>query len=524
MTDKQNKSLAMITGCLGLAIAFLLFSAPVKAELAPGSIKLDKSPQAVLDKLVSSSAPPNPFNSPGEQDKEIRIVPAFQGKPLARYTLDFDKGGKTSFQKGELASLAGDLNYSGDDAKNQLDKALTNCQSQLEGKAKCVAPEFYQIPVISNVGIFVQVWRKDETASRVKTGDYLIDEFYASQGITLKEGEGQKIAVNWKIPAEIKEGRYYFSFFVTANQRFPLSGFPLNVFSPGIVYPFDISGEGGNGVEIDKSEIKLNGNAYSQVLPAPTVEPDDDGITVEVPVTNLDSAEQKVTVRYELYRWTQENSENLLKKENTVETVAPGEIKAAAFSFVPNDSDGVYDIKVTASTPQSQSVADIHFSLKDRNEGIFLFLGVAKGQDNKDYPIFCPRNARGTGMFPATVKLSLNENGKDVASWDKKGVIEAVDGRCLVIKEDRFSQALGSGSCVKLTGNIFGSGNQSTDAETVDYNCEPKNPAETGASQTQKEPAFTGKNMVIILAILLILAVAGGAAILINKNKQKIDG
>ncbi|MFH1183244.1 MAG: hypothetical protein V1690_03210 [Candidatus Moraniibacteriota bacterium] len=525
---KQKRVLILATCFLIVGMGFVFLAGTTQAELAPGSVKLDDDP-AGLGKLINSAVPPNPFNSPGEQDKEIKLVPAFQENPLADYAISFDKSNDKNFQKGGVVNLAGDLSYSGSQAKNQIDKARENCLSRYNNKSEaernqlCASPEIYQIPSIPDAGIFVQAWRRDETENRTKTGDYLIDEFYAAQGLTLKEGKNHNVNIIWKIPEELKTGSYYFSFFVTANQRFPLSGFPINVFSPGIVYPFDISGDSGNGVEIDKNKIKINDTAYSPVLPVPTVEPKDGKVTIEASVANLNPAEQKVTVRYELYRWMQEDPKNLLTKEEQAETITPGEIKTTDFSFTPSGIESVYTVKVVASTPKSQSVIDIHFSLKDKNKGIFLFLGAAKGSDNNFYPMFCPRDAQWVGMFPAEIKLTLSKNNKDIASWDKKGIIEPVDGRCIVIQDEKFKE-MGSGNCMKLTGQIFNPDNKLVDETTIDYNCGPKDSGDSDAGLlSQKKQTFTDKNIIIAFLGLLILTVIGGMIILINKNKIKID-
>ena len=496
----------------------LLFTTKVNAEeLGAGSVKFDKDSRATLEQLADSISPPNPFSNPRAEDKELKIVPQFQTNPFAQYLLNFDSDGQKNVKKGEKITLSGKLSFSLEKTKEVLDEQMARCVSQVQNKGErnCIYPDIYTIPALSNIGVFVQVWEKDNSEERTKSGDNLVDEFYAVQGLDLKEKKEQQVALNWQVPEETRNGSYYFSFFVTENKKFPLSGSPIAVFAPPLVYAFDISGNGNNGVKIDKSNIKLNGAPYSQILPVPTIEPQGDKINIEIPILNLNPNDQQVKTRYELYRWTQEDPKNILNSEDKTEKIPVNGKVISNFSFLPNDDDSTYTVKLIADSGKGQSAIDVHFVVKDKNRGIFLFLGVARNKDNKNYPMFCPRNAAWTGTIPGKIKLTLlNEKDEEVSFWEKNGIIEPWNWQCFTVEDEKFYALNSNNKCLKLKGEIFDQKGVLSDEAEISQNCQP-----SGPSALERISATGKNNTFLILSGIILLIILGGTVIYLKKKK-----
>jgi len=535
---KNKKIIGVLLG-LGLSL-FAVFSVQAQepGQVGEGSMQLDpKAGIEGINQLFKSVPPPNPFNptnAPVEAVKDLAFITSFQSSPLTSYQLDFPPDSPKVFRKGEKINLSASLSYSQKekDIKNTLDKAKENCLGQIKGlKDKteeektqmCAGPEIYRFPTLTGVGVFTQVWRKDESASRTKYGDYLIDEFYLAQGLTLENTKDQKINLAWQVPQFLPKGSYYFSFFVTGNKRFPLSGFPVNVVAPALIYGFDVTTDGDSGIALDKDNVKINSTAYSQALPVPTVQPQNGKVNLELPVINLDNTTQSVKVRFELNRWTQEDPANVLIQEDQTIELTPKGKATVNFDFTPNKIDSVYTVRVIAATAGSKSSIDVHLILKDQNRGIFLFLSQALGKDGKSYPVFCPRDAQWVGQFPGKVKLTLlDKKAKELGFWEKQGIIEPVDGRCFAVRDPKFND-LSKNQCLTLKGEIFSNDGELTDETAVPFgNCaqlaSPDQLAQPAQLAQPVKPVSPAK--LLLLPLIIILILLGGIIIYLKRKKH----
>lgn len=511
---KSKKVVVLLFFSLFTVLLFSSLVEKVEAALEPGSVQFDKDFSQQISEYVQNQPAAGPFTGKKEDDLE-KIIP-FIYSPSTRFKLDVDSENDRLYRKGEEINLPGKLAFSFQSKEDYALAAKGWCQNiQKENpESQCQIPTRYT-PEYNDLGIFVQVFRRDEDKKESIKGDYLIDEFYAEERINdLKENEAGNFNLKWKIPAEIKEGNYYFSLYVNSNKRFSLSGFPVETFSAGAVKNFIIAGEGDNGIEIDKNNLKINGRSFVYRAPSPTVA---GAAKIEVPVVNLNPREETVNLNYLLSGWSQEDPSDKLKAGREAKTIAAGGKQVFEINIKPDEISTVQNVKILAETPTSKSSSNIRFVEANKGRGLFRFLGLARSEDNSYLPMFCIRNANYTGYFDGKVKLTVTNKDGNPVVWEKEGAMKAKEDACFIVKNERLR--FQSPDCIKTEGEIFDKQNRLVDKREISANCKQKEPGSpAGILGTKDKRAFATLPIIFILFLLLVGMV--GILILIKTRKE----
>jgi len=524
---EKNKTKAglMLTAVDFCVFGLLFFSAVQSAGAAASPRELDPSIitpeiEKEINDYTTGTIAPAVFADGAQETFPL------QADPFTKYQLSLNKKGERKYAKGENVRIEGSLifNSNAETATKDFSKKCGNDANA----GKCLSSPDYLLSSLQDVGLFVHVFRKDEDDPGAAKGDFLVDEFYVFNGAGLKENEVKNFVANWKIPRGIKGGNYYLAFFVNSSKNFDLWGTPLAPLSFAKTFDFSVksddsseNSEEGNGVELDKNNITINGRDYNYRQPTPEITVDDSKeIIVEMPVTNLDPEEKSVILKYELFRWSQTDPANLLDSRKEAKTVAAGEKIAAKFSFIPNDLDGVYSLKISANLGDSVSAADVRFLIAGKDRGIFRFLGVVRDQAGSYCPMFCLRDAAWKGLFQGKVKITANgAEGRSQEKFEKEANVPA-ETRCFVVPQLKIA----AGDCLAVKGEIFSKEGKLTDSKEINIPCEPKKKngiAGTVGQIIQAVPFEGGKGLIILF---VVAAFAVGGIVLYLNNKKKING
>jgi len=522
MTKTKPEAFFQLTiWCLNAAVFFILSAGFAKAELASGKAEFDENFVEDMRGYVDNLPSPGPFT--GKKEADLEEIMPFIYPPLTVFDLSVGKEQERNYHRGTEINLKGTLGLSFQ-TREKLDKNIKDsCRSKgiNPGSETCMLPEIY-FPEFADLGVFVQVWRKDESDESDK-GDYLMDEFYAAKDLTLNENERQEFNINWKVPRDLKEGKYYFSLYVNSGKRYNLSGFPTQAFSSGLDYGFNVQGEGENGIELDKNNITIDKSPFIYRQPAPEIKTSESGIKVEIPVVNLNEAEQTVKLNYTLFGWSQEDYGDVIDAGEEYRNLEPGQISIYTVNIKPADTDSVQNLKITANTGNSKSASNIRLLVKDKNRGLFRFLGLASPETRRDtaLPIFCIRNASYFGYFNGKVKLTFTgQNGKPVI-WEKEGQMLAGNDKCFVVRDSNLK--FKKDTCLKIKGEIFDDRGRTVDEREANYSCQPTEEKSrgniSGISREYFEDIKKSKKSLIAL-VLIIIGLVAGSLIFITRKKQ----
>jgi len=454
-----------------------------------------------------------------QSDENFVDAPLYFAPPLSNIGLT-TKSDKQTLQGGENLNIAGKLTFGfeGDKVNNVAREA---CQKEIKNNSHCGDLNLYYSALeLKKVNVFGQIFRRDPKSDK---GDFLVDEFYALENKDLKNGEYLDFNVSWPVPKNIESGNYYLSLYVNSDKKFDLLGLPIVAMSEAARSDFEVKSNT-KEVSLDKDNIKINNTAYAYRRPAPTVE--GEKINVTVPLKNGFDVEKEVKIKYELMRWGQVDPRDILETKDETRELSAGSADNLNFSFSPNDSDSVYNLKITAVSDDAKSVANIRFVAESKNRGIFRqFALLADTQHNRYFPYFCVRDAQWQGAFNGKVKISvLDWSGTPLANHEETTRLIPEDN-CFVWKNGPVD--LGTGS-KKILGEIFNDKGILVDRAELVYESGSDAKAEAASAKTGKTAGEKSSPkskvllgaVVIILVLSIILIIIGGLIIL-KTNWQK---
>lgn len=532
---KKNRNWLFYLSGTTLFLAFF-FTLNVFAQTENNPVNSQKE-TLDLNQLANSFPPKTAFSQ--IKDEDIKRTFSFYTQPFVDFKLNVNPVSKTNFSPGETLILKGDLAYSYDNVNKVVSNITDKCfkifqnKSQEEKIGICDNPEIFKIPSFQKVGIFVQIWRDDQDKESAKSkGDYLIEEFYLKEISILEENKQVPFELKWNLPKELISGNYHLSFYLNEQKNFSLSGFPVDSFSPLARTNFNVLNTENkkNEFVLSKDKITINDVSYSQTSPMQLIEARDGKIDIKTEVTNLSGNENNLKIKYQLYKWTQEDPTNIVDEKEMNEKLSQSQSLPLNYSFVPNNLYGFYTLKISANSSTTSSLANIHFIVKTKDSGRFMYLGLVKDKTGKISPMFCPRNTQWTGFFKGKIKLVVTEENKQIGTWEKEGFIEPVDGMCFIAKIDSLKNSYGD-KCTEIKGEIFDDQGQMTDRVVSKYNCETEKTSIEKTIQEGKKTSVSngflfnsifGLNLTLIFFLIVIAFLSLVLYIYFKKRDQDI--
>ncbi len=471
----------------------------------------------------------NPFFHGSADLGLIKTVP-FHTAPFLKFNFNFDHENKKFFYPGENIEIKSQISYSDNQTGVELNKIQQICLSDHKkngGREEdCDIPKIYFFPKLESVSILTQIWREDSNAdARKKGGDFLVDSFYGLENTTFAVDESKEVTIKWKIPADISPGKYYASFFINQYKSFTLFGFPVNVFSPYLRFDFEVAGDkdSPNGIVIDKNNIKINEENYSQVLPVPALE-NTELVDFKVPITNFSNDKEPTTVIYRLQRWTEEDPKEIVTEKKESFSLNPQEVKTLTFSFSPKDQDSFDNLEITVLGNNSQSKINIHFSILDLKRGVIRFLGVGTDKlTGSTAPIVCLRNANWQGDFNGKLLIDfIDEKNTNVKQWQADGIIGSREGLCFSLEKKEIMDLMKK-KCVKIKATVTNDKGEKTDEKEISHECTVQNEQANTTDNLGETKSDRSWNFFLKILIVVILFFAFTLALYRNKLKIKYN-
>ena len=497
----NNKKIKVILTFAILVVGFFAFlnAKAAQVEVQPGFYDQYK------DYLKNMPAP-TALNG-GASSALERAVPFYKAPfTIFKVTIDSDN---RSFSPGDEINLKGNLDYEYKGDEN-ISKIKTACMNQLKDANKCTMPSVYKMPEAKDLGVYVQVWRKDEDKAGALKGDFLADEFYSLENQDLKIGEKKGFSIKWTVPQDQPGGSYYLMVYVNQNHSFDLVGTPLVAFSDAERFDFEIKSDKKSGLQIDKNNLKINGENYVYRKPAPTVENEE--VKIEIPLQNLGSNLEQAQVKYDLYRWGRINPKDLINSKTENKTIAPSANETLTYNFTPDNTDSVYDLKVSVKGSASKTTAYLRFVINGKERGIFRYLSFVD-YSGKLAPLFCARNANWSGSFDGKIRLTLGDQ-----KFEQEGTLNAEEGNCYIAKN-----LTASSNCSRLKGEVLDKDGKVVDEKETSVNCGEN--GQNNSAATNKNTVSSDKNYLLLLVIALVVVLAGGIIIkklrIKNKDNEK---
>ena len=277
-------------------------------------------------------------------------------------------------------------------------------------------------PII-NGELYVRIFQENKINAQ-ENGDYVIDEFFVLENISLMPSEKKNVNFNWNIPPSAFQGNYKLATFFTVDKKYNMSGlsFTSNVYASFCA--FEIKGNNQERIIFDRNNVKFNNEPYLFRAYVPQITSKDKA-EISIPLNNTYNISKDIRITYDLYYWDALSEENKVKSDSEDFVVGSHSYKTVNYSLDEIDLS-VYLLKITAISKTDKSIVDIRFGVDDIPMPRINYAGITKfpiqkGEEAKAF--VCFHNTNGS-EFNGKINLELKDKeGNIIASKEYQGNI-----------------------------------------------------------------------------------------------------
>lgn len=269
-------------------------------------------------------------------------------------------------------------------------------------------------------GLLVQIFREKKDGN-IQAGNYLIDEFWAVEGVSLNALSEKNVGFDWRIPAGLSGGDYFLAGHFIVGTKMNLSGLSfLEGVYGGLSY-FTIEEQTVNEIYFDKESIEINDQTFWARSFIPQLDQDQADISFDL--INLGDQGREINLNENLYKWDNIGSDQLIWSDQRTLLLTAGGRRSVNQVF-SDLSSGVYLYEVKTD----QSILKARFVVNGPNSpSRFNFLALTEfpiknGQDNSFFACF--HNTTDLEGVDGRIEVRLEDAiGNEIASWDYEGLI-----------------------------------------------------------------------------------------------------
>ncbi len=371
-------------------------------------------------------------------------------------------------------------------------------------------------PVVDG-NVFVRISRDNENYQ--SEGYYVVDEFFAQEGMALNSGEKQPVAFNWTMPEDITDGQYRADYFFSVGKKFNLGGLPFtNEVTIGSSTFYISSSEKGY-LSFDRSDTKVNGETYKHIGNWPEIDPGTE-VVITQPLSNTLDTKKDVNVTYELYYWDSMDKKDLIDTKTEKLTMQPGDVNELQY-IIPKMDESVYYLKIIANSGDHKSIVNIRVvSLQERARLNYPAITKFPLKNGDSFTLFsCFHN---TARIPSSGKIEVtltDKSGNIIDELVYDGTITSgmMADKIDIIADDNYNY-------VQLQAKVYDVNGELIDEYETIYDCEQFNNICEDIENNNKQDSVDQqkKNVaMIILAVVTMVVVIMIGVIIKRKNSNK---
>lgn len=386
------------------------------------------------------------------------------------------------------------------DVKALNERVSNGMEAQFKGSIK----NNNSYPVV-DASVYVKIFRTESDAAQFqKNGHSIVDQFYVVKGISLKANESIPLQFAWNVPAFAAKGEYFVATYVVSDEKYNMSGLSFTDDIVGSSSRFEVAGENGLSIYIDKNTVKVDGDNHLFAAFIPKVSKSDP-VTVSYQIKNDTKTEQTVSVNYTLYTWDALRQENKLAQKKDSVIIPAKSVKRLEYT-VSEDADPVYYLVIDAVYKDSHSIIDVRFTREGIEKGRINFPGVntypfVRGE--KTTVFSCMHNSgQGEKIDDAMMDIKVyDKNGKTIHESYYKGILT---GAMMAVKSDFIPNKDYTEFSVEAS--LYNNG-KLVDQSTMQYKCSElySGKCESELGETMFIYIIAGILLVLILLSLILV-------------------
>ncbi len=364
---------------------------------------------------------------------------------------------------------------------------------------------------ITDAAVYVKIFkiRTDEDA-RHQNGDDLVDQFFAKEGMALREHATSTFTFEWNAPTQLPSGNYRLVTYVTTSHRYNLLGLSFTDDITGNQTEFTVHGIE-EGVQWDKDTVEVDHTLYRFAAFTPKLSATST-IRVAPEIINPTDTAQAVTITWKLYYWDAQRQEHLIDTKEEGIMLEPHQTLRPTYE-VTDTAHPVYLLVADLLWRDSHSLLNIRFVRDGIDAPRINFPSIGTYPLVKGTPVelfSCLHNSGTSPTVPGhTLTLTLKDDlGTVLHTYNYQGDITgdmmAVAG-AYTPETDLTS--------FSLTATLSKDGN-TIDETTTTYDCSQLNAPcpvrETGVPTNERTtlfstPLVTGISLALLVLFLTII-------------------
>lgn len=366
-------------------------------------------------------------------------------------------------------------------------------------------------PIVSGT-LYVKIFR-NRNAVNDANGPDVVDQFIASDNITIPARGEVPVSFSWKVPSSLTTGSYKIASFFIVDKKFNLLGLSFTNDIVGNTFDFQLTGAKGvpqkSDVQFDETGVKINNISYLFASFPPDV-PSKNPAVVSAKINNTTKNNETVNIVWKLYKWDGIDPANFIKTVSAKVIVKAN--SSATTKITITDADyPVYYLVGELTYKDSKSFVDIRFVRPevDRTRLNFpsiMSFPIKKGDNSIMFS--CLHNSGTSDSVPngkLTLKLTDN-SGKTISEYTYQG---PVTGEMMAVKKDFTSK--NNIDHFFLTAQLW-QADKLVDQTKLEYDCKKINPNLCNPRNY---------NWIIFAILIIIILLAACAAVIIFIKRKK---
>ncbi len=272
---------------------------------------------------------------------------------------------------------------------------------------------------------YAQIFRKNPDSNSGQ--DYLMDQFFLEQPVSLAPNGQKQINFSWQIPAGVSEGQYVVGISLLEAKKMHLSGLPFNDGGYGGFAFFNIRpNENIEEIVLEKDKVKVNGELIASKDYFPIIA-EEAAIAIEIPAYNVSARKIQAQISKKLYFWDNSAAGKFL--QDTKETIMLEPEKEGGLNEILGKlKPGVYLYEITAQAARAKSMLQFRFFVRGEEVSARSgFLSLRKFplvKNDKTYFVACFNSISDAESFNGKVYVALrDENNNVLAKGEYSGLL-----------------------------------------------------------------------------------------------------
>lgn len=357
-----------------------------------------------------------------------------------------------------------------------------------------------QYPIVDG-NLYVRISEKNE--NYIEEGNYVVDEFFGLENITLEMNEAKDVQFAWDVPIMLPKGQYNVDYFFTVGKKFNLGGLPFSNEVVAGISQFEVDSVIDGYFSFDRAAVTINGQPYKHIGNWEIVDKDSD-VEFGYVLKNTLGHTMQAQVTFDTYFWDSLLEKDLIKTETRAVTIPHGESVNVQL-IVPQVAESVYYVRAHATSDGINTIVNTRFAVDGGEHARLNYPAITKFPLEKgdEATLFtCFHNTSDISTKGSVSVRISDKDGKEIASASHDGDISSAMS---AIKKDIKAER--DYDYLKLEAEVKDAQGSVVDRYETEYSCEKMNSCKEGgvAQIMPQNPILKWIAYILLISVAVVI-------------------